>query len=65
MAAFVSKCCKVTVNILFFNRKSNLVFMLEEAEIMGDADYWLMETLATKCGLESTVWLTGTLSAQQ
>lgn len=66
---YLLKCCTVIVTILFLNRKSNLVFLLEEAEIMGDADCGLMETLATKCGLESTVWLTGhsvsTLSAQQ
>lgn len=58
----------VIVRILFSNRKSIIGLLLGEAEIMCGADCWSMETVATKCRLESTVWLSergySSLSAQ-
>lgn len=57
----------VIVRILF-SRKSIIGLLLGEAEIMCGADCWSMETVATKCRLESTVWLSersvSSLSAQ-
>lgn len=57
------------VRIIFSNRNSIIVFLPGETEITCNADCWLMESVAAKCGLESTVWViehgVSPLSAQQ